>query len=78
VTLSQLKKKVDRLVGKAEELHAEIEELRDVATGYHEDKSEKWQESEAGAQYQTAIDELESIFTHIDESMQALLGFAEL
>jgi len=78
MTLSQLKKKVDRLVGKVEEIHADLEELRDVATGYHEDKSEKWQESEAGAQYQTAIDELESIFTHIDEALQALSGFADL
>lgn len=60
MTKAKLSKEVTALRSKLEEFKSEVEALRDTAQEYADDRSEKWQESEAGEAYQALIENLDS------------------
>lgn len=60
-SVTLLRKKVDELTTLAEQVQEDIEAQRSL----NEDKSERWQESEAAAEWEAYLDEAEDLISNI-------------
>lgn len=64
------------LADRVDKLVAEIEAVRDELQAYYDDKSEKWQDSDDGADCQSAIDEADSAADGMGSVLDYLKGGA--
>ncbi len=61
-----------KIIELAEALKAQIEGLRDDAQDWMDDRSEKWQESDACTEWEERVSTLESAMDEVDEVVEYL------
>jgi hypothetical protein len=66
------KKTLRSMVGVVEQMRADIEEIVNQEQEVHNNKSEKWQDSDMGQKSADAIGELENAASYIDDVINSL------
>lgn len=77
MTKKQISKEVELLRKCLEDVRDRLDTLRSEAEDYHGNKSERWQESDAGEAYQEMIDTLQSAYDNCDSAVTDLDNIME-
>lgn len=72
-----MKKKIDKITDKLLELQEELEQMAQDAQDVFDNRTERWQESEKGEEYQEMISALEDAANSVQDAYDYLSDFVE-
>ena len=72
-----MSKKIQKILGKLEEIHKELEILQEEMQDTYDNRSERWQESEKGEEYMEQIDALEDAASSVRDAIDYLSDYSE-
>jgi DNA-binding transcriptional regulator GbsR (MarR family) len=72
-----MKKKIDKITDKLLDLQEELEQMAQDAQDVFDNRTERWQESEKGEEYQEMISALEDAANSVQDAYDYLSDFVE-
>lgn len=72
-----MKKKIDKITDKLLDLQEELEQMAQDAQDVFDNRTERWQESEKGEEYQEMISALEDAASSVQDAYDYLSDYVE-